>query len=131
MSDDCLIGRIVCFILGAYHVVIMYWSHSFVDQGYTIEKFKIYFRKFYGRYNDLVQYSPFAICVWPIVDVCHIPRTCPHRIWLIIPLVPPRVSGHSSRSILFLGTYSYTWVFPSVRVVLGATFIPGFVMIMD
>ena len=27
--------------------------------------------------------------------------------------------------------YSHTWVFPSVRVALSVTFIPGFVMIMD
>ena len=26
-----------------------------VDQGYTLEKLKIYFRNFYGRYNDLLQ----------------------------------------------------------------------------
>ena len=27
-----------------------------VDQGYTLEKLKIYFRKFFGRYNDLLQH---------------------------------------------------------------------------
>ena len=33
--------------------------------------------------------------------------------------------------LLFPGTYSHAWVFPSVRVVLSVTFIPGFVRIMD
>ena len=31
---------------------------------------------------------------------------------------------------LFSGTYSRTWVFPSVRVVLSVAFISGFVIIM-
>ena len=37
-----------------------------VDQGYTLEKLKIYFRKFYGRYNDLIQHynTPFTVFVW-------------------------------------------------------------------
>ena len=29
-------------------------TKKLVDQGYTLEKLKIYFLKFYGRYNDLV-----------------------------------------------------------------------------
>ena len=35
------------------------------DHGYTLEKLKIYLRKFYGPYNDLLQYSPFTSPVWP------------------------------------------------------------------
>ena len=31
----------------------------------------------------------------------------------------------------FPGTYSHTWVFPSVRDIFSVTFIPGFVMLMD
>ena len=31
-------------------------TKKLVDQGYTLEKLKIYFRKFYGRYNDLLQH---------------------------------------------------------------------------
>ena len=31
-------------------------TKTLLDQGYTLEKLKIYFRKCYGRYNDLVQH---------------------------------------------------------------------------
>ena len=32
-----------------------YYKINFeIDQGYTLEKLKIFFRKFYGRYNDLL-----------------------------------------------------------------------------
>ena len=48
-----------------------------------------------------------------------------------INLIPRRVCGHSMCNVLSPGTYSHTWVFPSVRVVLSVTCIPGFVMIMD
>ena len=38
-----------------------------VDQGYTLDKLKIYFRKFYGRYNALVQHynTPLLQFLWP------------------------------------------------------------------
>ena len=45
-------------------------------------------------------------------------------------LIPLRVRGNIRWSLLFPGTYSHTWVFPSVRVVLSVTFIAGPVMIM-
>ena len=38
-------------------------TKKLVDQGYTLEKSTS--RKFYGRYNDIVQYSPFAVFEWP------------------------------------------------------------------
>ena len=31
-------------------------TKKLVDQGFTLEKIYMYFRKFYGRYNDLVQH---------------------------------------------------------------------------
>ena len=34
-------------------------------------------------------------------------------------------------SLLFPCTYSHTWVFPSVRVVLSVTFVHGFVMLVE
>ena len=39
---------------------------NLVDQGYTLEKLKIYFRKFYGRYNDLVQHFNTALSQFDI-----------------------------------------------------------------
>ena len=42
-----------------------------------------------------------------------------------------RVRGHSRWNSLFPCTYSQTWIFPSVRVVLSVTFIPGFVKFVD
>ena len=97
------------------------------------------FRKFDGRYNDLVQYynTPLSqFFVWPsplfTVDMCYISRTWPHRIWLVILLIPRRMRGNNMRSLLFPGTYSDTWVFPECSCCLGCSiFIPGFVMIMD
>ena len=41
---------------------------TLVDQGYTLTKLKIWFRTFYGIYNDLLQHYntlPFAVFVWP------------------------------------------------------------------
>ena len=38
-------------------------TKQFVDRGYKLEQLKIYFRMFYGRYNDLLQYSPFTVYV--------------------------------------------------------------------
>ena len=64
---------------------------------------------------------PFRSFVWP----------SPQLMWLVILLIPHRVRGHIRRRLLFLCTYSSTWVFPSVRVVLSVTIFPGFVMIMD
>ena len=65
------------------------------------------------------------------IDVCYMRRIWPRRVWLVILWIPRRVHGHSRRCLLFLGTYSHTWVFPGVRVVLSVTFILGFVIIMD
>ena len=41
-----------------------------------------------------------------------------------------RVRGHNMWRLLFPGTYSHTWVFLRVRVVLIVVFIPGFGMFM-
>ena len=44
---------------------------------------------------------------------------------------PRRVRGHIMGSLLFLGTYSDTWVFTSVLVNLSVSCFPGFVIIMN
>ena len=44
---------------------------------------------------------------------------------LLSKLITQRVHDHSRRSLLFRSTYSHTWVFLSVPVVLSVTFIPG------
>ena len=89
-----------------------------VHQGCTLENWRSTFESFmidtiiymYDNYNiTIISFRSF--CVAYSSDVCYI-----HRIWLIF-LVPRQVHGHSRQSLLFLGTYSHTWVFPSVRVV--------------
>ena len=52
-----------------------------VDQGYTLEKLKIYFRKFYDRYNDLVQHYNIPLsqflCDQVLTLTLHIPDLTP------------------------------------------------------
>ena len=43
----------------------MLLTKKLVDQGYTLEELNIYFRKFYGRYNDLLQTLSFIFFAWP------------------------------------------------------------------
>ena len=51
-------------ILYIYLLAIsVFTTKKLFDQDYTLDKFKIYFRKFFRRYNDLLQYNPFAVCV--------------------------------------------------------------------
>ena len=57
--------------------------------------------------------------------ILHSCRVWPHLIWLVILLILWRVYEHSMWSLLFPGTYSHTWVFPSIRIVFSVTFIPG------
>ena len=64
-------------------------TKKLVDQGYTLEKLKIYFRKFYGRYSDLVQHyntyiSQFLCDLFLCWCVLHIPD-----------LTPPGMTGYT------------------------------------
>ena len=60
-------------------------TKKLVDQGYTLEKLKTYFKKFYGRYNDLVQFYNLLMCVTYLRF---------HATGYIL-LIPRQVRGHS------------------------------------
>ena len=82
--------------------------------------------------DTTLQYSPFAV-------LCDLVLCW--RVLYTPDLTPPGMTGYAldsttgawphQESLLSLGTCSHTYVFPSVRVVLSVTFIPGFVVIMD
>ena len=60
------------------------------EESYMIY-FVIYFQKLYGRYNDLLQYSPFTVFVWPsplLICVTYTGLDLWHRIWLVTLLIP-------------------------------------------
>ena len=110
-------------------------TEKLVDQGYTIEKLKIYFRKFYRRYNDLLQhYNTPLSQSWCDLIFC----------WCVLhtpDLTSPDMTGYTVDSTVGAWTHQVKFTlpghlfthlgFPSVRVVFSVTFIPVFVMIMD
>ena len=105
--------------------------------GVIKDELKIYFRKLYGRYNDLVHVQHYNT---PLSQFLCDLVLC----WCVLhtpDLTPPDITGYTLEStagawhirwrLLFPGPYSHTWVFPSVCVVLSVTFLTGFDMIMD
>ena len=111
------------------------FTKTLIDHVYTLEKMKIYFRKFYGRYYELLQHYNTSLsqflCDQSSVDMRYINRIWRHLIWLVILLIPRRLRGHIGWTLLLLGTYSHTLVFLRIRAVFGATFASGIVMFMD
>ena len=97
-------------------------TKKLVGQGYTLnlrytfESFMVGTMIYYN--TPLSQFLCDLVICWCVI---YIHRIWPHRIWLVILLIPRRVRGHSRRGLLFPGIYSYTWVFPSVSVVLSVT----------
>ena len=88
-------------------------TRKLFDQGYMLESL---FSKVVWSIQwsgATLQYSHFSVLhdLLPI-DACYIPRIWLHRIWLILLLIPRRVRGHITWSLLFSRTYSHTWRFP-------------------
>ena len=112
-------------------------TEKLVDQGYTLEKLKIYFRNGYGRYNDLVQHYNTPLysfgVTWSSVGVrvtyTGFDPTGYYWLysWFHCGCVATSGEVYCSREPI----HTLAWVFPIVFVVLSVTFIPGFVMIMD
>ena len=50
---------------GIWNLSLQKLLKKLVDQGFTLEQLKIYFRKFHGRYiyHNITQHSPFAVFV--------------------------------------------------------------------
>ena len=105
---------------------------------YTLQLFhSLYMQLFHSliiltdSYSNLCTYMYSILCSYcystPLY-VLHNTDLTPLYMTSIL-LIPRR--GLSRRSLFFPGTYSHTWVFPSVCVILSVMFIPGFVMIMD
>ena len=59
----------------------------------------------------LTYYGPLFLVTWSSVSVCYMRHIWPRQIWLAVLLIPRQVRDHSRWSLLFLGTYSHTWVF--------------------
>ena len=90
-----------------------------------------YYQSFMVDSGSTLQYSPFAVFVWPspLLMCVTYPVFYPTGYdCCLYSLIPQRARVHSRWSLLYPGTYSHTWVF---CVVLSVTFIPGFVMVMD
>ena len=85
-----------------------------------------------NSYNITILRDPLSqFCLTYVsVDMRYIQRIWPHRIWLVILLIPRRMRGHNMWNTLPRHIFTHL-AFPSVRVVFSVTFIPGFVMIMD
>ena len=94
--------------------------------GIRLKKLKIYFRKCYDPYNDLVQHYNTTLSQF----VCDLVLVLVHGFnpigyELLYSWFHGVLRDHIMRSLLFPDTYSHTWVFSSVRVVLSVHLFPA------
>ena len=62
--------------------------------------------KYLLHYNTPL--SQFCVCPSCFVDISNTHRIWPHRTWLAILLITPRMPDHNRRSLLIPGTYAHT-----------------------